>query len=203
MTTSGRAALFAMVFMAGGVLLTVVFFAAAALIVVGHFKPSRRMQRAGWIVLAAWFLPAAGWIYYLQVLTEPDQYSVLSKASVMYGVALPAGAQVNFRKWARRVQWANFQSPQAVQGVEYINQVNFCGQRVCSGTLSRDQEIEGIPCRGQTAVSFSETTGHLIECTLAHPLVRQAVTWPEGITVRIGPSGEVTSPQSPAPSPQP
>ena len=57
MIPSGEAAMFAIVFMTAGVFLTVVFFAAAALIVVGHFKPSRRIQRAGWIVLAVWFLP--------------------------------------------------------------------------------------------------------------------------------------------------
>jgi hypothetical protein len=186
MITTGGAALFAIAFMAAGVLLTVVFFVAAALIVVGHFKPSRKMQRAGWIVLAVWFLPAAGWTYYLQTLTEHDEYRVLSHPEVVYGVPLPAGAQVNFRKWARRVQWATFRTPQTVQGVEYQDQVNFCHQRVCSGTLARDQEIQGLPCRAQTVVNFSEITGRLTECTLAKTFVRQVVTWPAGTTVRIG-----------------
>ena len=186
MITTGGAALFAIAFMAAGVLLTVVFFAAAALVVVGHFKPSRKMQRAGWIVLAVWFLPAAWWTYYLQTLTEHDQYRVLSKPEVVYGVALPAGAQVNYRKWARRVQSASFRTPQTIQGVEYVDQVSFCGRRVCSGTLARDQEIQRLPCRAQTVVAYSETTGRLAECTLARPFARQGVTWPAGTNVRIG-----------------
>jgi hypothetical protein len=187
MIPTGGAAAFAIVFMAAGVLLTVAFFAAAALLVVGHFKPSRRMQRAGWIVLAVLFLPAAPWTYYLQILTEHDQYRILSKPEVLYGVPLPAGAQVNYRWWAHRVQWAIFRTPQIIQGVEYQDQVNFCGRRVCSGTLAGDQEIQGLPCRAQTVVDYSEITGRLTECTLAHPFVRQEVTWPTGTTVRIGP----------------
>jgi hypothetical protein len=186
MIPTGGAAAFAIVFMASGVLLTVAFFAAAALLVVGHFKPSRRMQRAGWIVLAVLFLPAAPWTYYLQILTEHDQYRILSKPEVLYGVPLPAGAQVNYRWWAHRVQWAIFRTPQIIQGVKYQDQVNFCGRRVCSGTLAGDQEIQGLPCRAQTVVDYAETTGRLTECTLAHPFVRQGVTWPPGTTVRIG-----------------
>jgi hypothetical protein len=61
MIATGDAAFFAIAFMAGGVFLTLMFFAAAALVVVGHFKPSARMRRAGWIVLAVWLLPAAIW----------------------------------------------------------------------------------------------------------------------------------------------
>jgi hypothetical protein len=187
MMPSGGAAAFAIVFMTGGVLLTVVFFAALALVVVGHFKPSRSLQRAGFIVLAVWFLPAACWTYYLRILTERDQYRVLSKPEVIYGVPLPAGAQVNFRSWARKVQWATFSTPQTIQGIDYVVQVNFCGGRVCSGTLARDQEIQGLPCRAQSVVYYSETTGHLTECTLAHPFLRQGVNWPGGTIVRIGP----------------
>jgi len=186
MIPSGNAAMFAIVFMAAGVFLTVVFFVAAALIVVGHFKPSRGMQRAGWIVLAVWLLPSACWTYYLQTLTEHDQYRVLAKPEVVYGVPLPAGAQVNYRRWARRIQWAIFRTPQILQGVEYVDQVTFCGRRVCSGTLARDQEIQGLPCRAQTGVNYSEIDGRLTECTLAHPFDRQGVTWPTGTTVRIG-----------------
>lgn len=186
MISGGGAALFAVAFIALGVLLTVVFFATAALVVVGHFKPSRRLQRAGFIVLAVWFLPAACWTYYLQTLTEHDEYRVLSKPEVVYGVPLPAGAQVNYRKWARHLQWVIFRTPQTIQGVEYIDQVNFCAGRVCSGTLARDQEIQSLPCRAQTVVSYSQTTGHLAECTLAHPFARQGVPWPTGATVRIG-----------------
>jgi hypothetical protein len=186
MIPAGGAAAFAILFMAAGVLLTVTFFVAAALLVVGHFKPSRRMQRAGWIVLAILFLPAAFWTYYLQILTEHDQFRILSKPEVVYGVPLPAGAQVNYRRWARRVQWVTFRTPQIIQGVEYQDQVNFCDRRVCSGTLARDQEIQGLPCRAQTVVNYSEINGRLTECTLAHPFVRQGVTWPAGTTVRIG-----------------
>jgi hypothetical protein len=187
MMPSSGAAAFAIVFMMAGVLLTVVFFAAMALVVVGHFKPSRSLQRAGFIVLAVWFLPAACWTYYLRILTERDQYRVLSKPEVIYGVPLPAGAQVNFRTWARKVQWATFSTPQTIQGVDYVVQVNFCGGHVCSGTLAHDQEIQGLPCRAQTVVYYGETTGNLTECTLAHLFVRQGVSWPTGTTVRIGP----------------
>lgn len=186
MSSGSGAAAFAIVFMTAGVLLTVVFFAAMALVVVGHFKPSRSLQRAGIIVLAVWFLPAVWWTYYLQILIEHDQYRVLSKPEVIYGVPLPAGAQVNYRIWARRVQWAAFSTPQTIQGINYVVQVNFCGERVCSGTLARDQEIQGLPCRAQTVVYYSETTGNLTECTLAHAFVRQGVNWPTGTTVRIG-----------------
>ena len=186
MIPTGGDALFAIAFMAVGVLLTVVFFAAGALVVVGHFKPSRRLQHAGFIVLAVWFLPAVCWTYYLQTLIEHDQYRVLSKPEVVYGVPLPAGAQLDYRKWARRLQWVIFRAPQSIQGVEYVDQVNFCGQRVCSGTLARDQEIQGLPCRAQTVADYSETTGHLTECTLAHSFVRQGVTWSTGTTLRIG-----------------
>lgn len=185
MSPTGSAAIFAIAFMAGGVLLTVLFFAAAALVVVGHFKPSRGMQRAGWMVLAVWLLPAAAWTYYLQILTEHDQYRTLAGPEVMYGIPLPAGAVVNFRRWARRVQWATLRTPQSIQGVEYTLQVNFCGQRVCSGTLARDREIEGLPCRAQTEVHYSEITGHLSDCTLSRPFSRQGVTWPMGTEVRM------------------
>jgi hypothetical protein len=185
MMPSGGAAIFAMIYMAGGVLLTVVFFAAGALVVVGHFKPSKRLQRAGFFVLAVWFLPALCWTYYLQTLTEHDQYRVLSKPEVVYGVLLPAGAQVNYRWWARRVQWVTFRTPQIIQGVDYVEQVNFCGRRVCSGTLARDQEIQGLPCRAQTVIYFSETTGSLTECTLARAFIRQGANWPTGTTVRV------------------
>jgi hypothetical protein len=190
MMPNGGAAAFAIVFMTAGVLLTVVFFAAMALVVVGHFKPSRSLQRTGIIVLAIWFLPAVWWTYYLQILTEHDQYRVLSKPEVIYGVPLPAGAQVNYRTWARRVQSATFSTPQTIQGIDYVVQVNFCGERVCSGTLARDQDIQGLPCRAQTVVSYSETTGNLTECTLARQVVRQGVNWPTGTIVRIGPDKE-------------
>ncbi len=186
MIATGDAAFFAIAFMTVGVLLTVVFFAAAALIVVGHFKPSAKLRRAGWIVLAIWLLPAAIWCYYLVVLTDHDRYRTLSKPEIMYGVPLPAGALVNYRRWARQVQWATFTTPQNIQGVEYTLQVNFCGRRVCRGTLARDQDIDGLPCRAQTDVIYSQSTGRLSECTLAHPFVRQGVTWPAGTTVRIG-----------------
>jgi hypothetical protein len=186
MMPNGGAAIFAMIFMAGGVLLTVVFFAAGALVVVGHFKPSKELQRAGFIVLAIWFLPALAWTYYLQTLTEHDQYRLLSRPEVVYGVPLPAGAQVNYRWWARRVQWVIFRTPQTIHGVEYQDQVNFCGQRVCSGTLARDQEIEGLPCRAQTVIYYSALTGSLTECTLSRAFVRQGVNWPTGTTIRVG-----------------
>jgi len=186
MMPNGGAAIFAMIFMAGGVLLTVVFFAAGALVVVGHFKPSKELQRAGFIVLAIWFLPALAWTYYLQTLTEHDQYRVLSKPEVVYGVPLPAGAQVNYRWWARRVQWVIFRTPQTIQGVEYQDQVNFCGGRVCSGTLARDQAIDGLPCSAQTVIYYSALTGSLTECTLSRAFVRQGVNWPPGTTVRAG-----------------
>ena len=134
----------------------------------------------------SWLLPSACWTYYLQTLTEHDQYRILANPEVVYGVPLPAGAQVNYRRWARRVQWAVFRSPQTLQGVEYVDQVNFCGKRVCSGTLARDQEIQGLPCRAQTVVDYSQIDGRVTECTLAQPFVRQGVTWPTGTTVRIG-----------------
>ncbi len=183
-------ALFTIVFMSAGVLLTPIIFVAAALIVVGRFKPSPRMQRAGYIVAAIWLLPAACWTYYLQIFTEQDRYRVLSKPEVVYGISLPAGAQISYRRWARRLQWANFRTPQTIQGVEYINQVDFCNQHICSGTLARDQAIEGIPCRAQSEIQFSPTTTHLTECTLSRSLVVEGVTLPSGTTVRIGPSGK-------------
>ena len=186
MIATGDGVIFAIAFMAASVLLTVAFFAAAALVVVGHFKPSAKLRRAGWIVLAIWLLPAAIWCYQLLVLTERDQYRTLSKPEVVYGIPLPAGAQVNFRKWGRQVQWATFTTPQNIQGVEYTIEVNICGQRVCRGVLARDQDIEGLPCRAQTDVLYSQITGHLTECTLAHPFSRQGVIWPTGTTVRIG-----------------
>ena len=65
---------FVIAFMALGCFLTVIFFVAMALVVVGHFKPSARMQRAGWMVLAVWVIPAAIWLYYLGVVirSRPD-----------------------------------------------------------------------------------------------------------------------------------
>jgi hypothetical protein len=189
MVPSGGAAMYAIAFMTAGVFLTVIFFVGAALIVVGHFKPSRALQRAGWIVLAVWAVPAAAWTYHLQVLTEPDHYRTLQKSEVIYGVPLPAGAQVNLRRWARRVQWATFTTPQAIQGVEYVTQVNFCGSHVCSGVLARDQDIQGLPCRAKTDVHFSEETDQLTWCTLARPFARQGVTWPAGTTLQIDSDG--------------
>ncbi len=167
MIPAGNAAMFAIALMACGVLLTVTVFVAGALIVVGHFKPSRRMQRAGWIVFAVWALPAAAWTYYLQVVTEHDQYRTLTRPEVVYGVPLPAGAVVNYRRWARRVQGASLPTPYSIQGVDYIGQVTFCGKRVCGGTLAHNQEIEGLPCRAQTDVNYSAEKGHLSGCTLA------------------------------------
>jgi hypothetical protein len=193
----GGGALYAIAFMAAGVFLTVAFFVAAALIVVGHFKPSRGLRRAGWITLAIWLLPAAAWSYYLQILTEKDQYRTLAKAEVVYGVPLPAGAQVNYHRWARRVQWAFFRTPQEIRGVEYAGQVNFCGSRVCSGTLARDQEIQGIPCRAQTDVHYSETTGQLTSFTLSRSFARDGVTWPAGTAVNIASSTVTGSYQLP------
>ena len=187
MIATGGTAIFAIALMACGVLLTVMFFVAGALIVVGHFKPSPAMRRAGWIVFAVWAIPAAAWTYYLQVVTEHDQYRTLTQPEVIYGVQLPAGAVVNFRRWARRVQWANLRTPAMIQGVEYVRQVNFCGKRVCSGTLARDQEIEGLPCRAQTEINYSETTGHLGGCTLA----RSAVI--DGKPMQAGDQAVVTS----------
>ena len=183
--------MFTIAFMSAGVLLTPIFFVAAALVVVGRFKPSRKMQRTGYIEAAVWLLPAACWTYYLQILIEPDRYRVLSKPEVVYGVSLPTGAQVSYRRWARRLQWVNLRTPQTIQGVEYVDQVNFCNQHVCSGTLARDQDIRGIPCRAQTTIQFSETTAYLTQCTLSHPLNRQGVTWPAGSIVHIGPDGRM------------
>ena len=190
MTIAEGSAMFTIVFMSAGVLLTPIIFVAAALVVVGHFKPSRRMQRAGYIVAAIWLLPAACWTYYLQIFTEQDRYRVLSKPELVYGISLPAGAQLCYRRWAQRLQWVNLRTPQPIQGVVYINQVNFCNQHICSGTLARDQEIEGIPCRAQTEIQFSPTTTHLTECTLARPLIQDGVTLPAGTPIRIGPDGK-------------
>lgn len=177
---AGREAFFAIALMACGVLLTVMFFVAGALIVVGHFKPSRRMQRAGWIVFSIWALPAAGWFYYLQVVTEHDQYRTLTHPEVVYGVPLPSGTVVSYRRWARRVQSANLRTPFRIQGADYLGLVTFCGQRVCGGTLARDQDVEGLPCRAQADVSYSEGTGRLTGCTLARSFSRQGVAWPAG-----------------------
>lgn len=185
--------------MAIGVLLTVTLFAGAALIVVGHFKPSRRMQRAGWMVVIVWLLPAVPWAYYLQVLTEQDRYRTLSESTVLYGVPLPAGAQVNYRRWARRVQWANLPAPQTIDGVDYAVQVNFCGRRVCSGTLARDQEIQGLPCRAQTEVRYSEQSGAVTGCTFARPFSQQGVTWPAGTALAIGSANSYVLPEGAAP----
>jgi hypothetical protein len=181
--------IFTIAFMSAGVLLTPIFFVAAALVVVGRFKPSRKMQRTGYIVAAVWLLPAACWTYYLQILIEPDRYRVLSKPEVVYGVSLPTGAQVSYRRWARRLQWVNFRTPQTIQGVEYVDQVNFCNQHVCSGTLARDQDIQGIPCR-QAPIQFSPTTAHLTECTLSRPFVQDGLTFLAGTPIRIGPDGK-------------
>jgi hypothetical protein len=190
MISAEGSAMFTIVFMSAGVLLTPIIFVAAALIVVGHFKPSRKMQRNGYIVAAIWLLPAACWTYYLQIFTEQDRYSVLSKPEVVYGISLPAGAQISYRRWARRLQWANLRTPQTIQGVEYINQVNFCNQHICSGTLARDQEIEGIPCRAQTEIQFSPTSTHLTACTLSRALVQNGLTFPPGTPVQIGANGK-------------
>jgi hypothetical protein len=190
MTIAEGSAMFTIVFMSAGVLLTPIIFVAAALVVVGHFKPSRKMQRAGYMIAAIWLLPAACWTYYLQIFTEQDRDRVLSKPEVVYGISLPAGAQVSYRRWARRLQWVNLPNPQTIQGVEYVNQVTFCNQHVCSGTLARDQEIEGVPCSAQTPVQFSPTTTHLTECTLSRSLVREGVTIPPGTAVQIGTNGK-------------
>ena len=193
MTVAEGSAMFTIVFMSAGVLLTPIIFVAAALIVVGHFKPSRRMQRAGYIVAAIWLLPAAFWTYYLQIFTEQDRYRVLSKPEVVYGISLPAGSQISYRRWARRLLWVNFRTPQTIQDVEYVNQVNFCIRHVCSGTLARDQEIEGIPCRAQTEIQFSPTTTHLTECTLSRQLIQGGLTFPAGTPIRIDPNGNPTT----------
>jgi hypothetical protein len=172
-------------FMAAGCFLTVLFFVAAALIVVGYFKPSASLRKGGWIFLAIWIVPAAIWLYHLLILIEGDQYRTLTKPEVVYGVPLPAGAQVNVHRWARRVLWATLPSPQVMQGIEYVGQVTFCDRRICTGTLARDQEIGGVTCQGQKEVHFSEKTGRLTDCTLARPFTRQGVTWPAGATVRL------------------
>lgn len=185
MIASGEASL-AILFMAAGVFLTVIFFVAAALVVVGYFKPSARLRKAGWLLLVVWSIPAAIWLYYLIVFTERDQYRTLLKPEVVYGVPLPAGSQVNFRRWARRVQWATLPKPQAIQGVEYTVEVSICGRRVCSGTLARDQDIQGLPCRAQTEIHYSDKTGDLTWCTVSRPSIRQGVTWPAGTTMILG-----------------
>jgi len=141
-------------FMATGCFLTVLFFVAAALIVVGYFKPSAGLRKGGWIVLAIWIVPAGVWFYKLMVLIEPDQYQTLARPQVVYGVPLPAGAQVNVHRWARRVVWAALPSPQRIQGVEYVGEVTFCDRRVCSGTLARDQEIDGVTWPAGTTVQL-------------------------------------------------
>ncbi|HLK17551.1 MAG TPA: hypothetical protein VKT81_01310 [Bryobacteraceae bacterium] len=183
-------ALTTIMFMSAGVLLTPIIFVAGALVVVGHYKPSRRMQRAGWIVAAVWLAPAMVWLYYLQSFIEQDQYRTLSRPEVVYGVPLPAGTQISYRRWAKRLQWANFQTPQTIQGVEYINQLDFCNQRPCSGTLASDQEIEGIPCRARSAIKFSPETGRLFECTLARDITRDSHRFSAGTVIRIGPGGK-------------
>jgi hypothetical protein len=192
-TTAEGSAMFTIVFMSAGVLLTPIIFVAAALIVVGHFKPSYKMRRAGYIVAAIWLLPAAYWTYYLRIFTEQDRYRVLSKPEVVYGISLPADAQISYRRWARRLLWANFRTPQTIQGVEYVNQVNFCEKHVCSGTLARDQEIEGIPCRAQTEIQFSPTTAHLTECTLSRQLIQGGLTFPAEAPIHISPDGKPTT----------
>jgi hypothetical protein len=70
--------------------------------------------------------------------------------------------------------------------VDYPGQVNFCGGHVCSGTLARDQDIEGLPCRAKTDALFSEATGRLAQCTLARPFFQQGATWPAGTIVDMG-----------------
>ena len=200
---SGGAAVFAIAFMAAGCFLTVIFFVGLALVVVGHFKPSRKMRRAGWIVLVIWLTPAALWLYQLAVLTEHDQYRTLAKPEVVYGVPLPAGAQVNYHRWARRVQWATFTTPQVIEGIEYTGQVNFCGHRVCSGTLTHDQEIQGLLCAAQTEVQFAESDGRLNVCTLSRSFLRQGVNWPPGTMIRTGtdPNDSYLLPDGAAPVP--
>jgi len=131
-------------FMAAGCFLTVIFFVAAALIVVGYFKPSARLRKGGWIVLAIWILPSAFWSYNLMVLIEPDQYRTLTKPEIVYGIPLPAGAQVNVHRWARRVLWVSLPSPQTIQGVEYVGQITFSNGRVSSATLARSQAVDGV-----------------------------------------------------------
>src|SRR5207302_1846508 len=56
----------------------------------------------------------------------------------------------------------------------------FCGGHVCSGTLARDQDIEGLPCLAQTDALFSVATGRLTQCTLARPLFQQSATGQPG-----------------------
>jgi hypothetical protein len=199
MTPTGDAAIYAIAFMAAGVFLTVAFFVGAALIVVGHFKPSRRLQRAGGMVLATWALPAAAWTYHLQVLTEKDQYLTLSKPETVYGVPLPAGTQVNYHRWARRVQWVILHTPQTIQDVDYIGQVDFCGKRVCSGILARNQDIQDIPCHAQAEVHFAEKTSDLTSCTLARQFTRQGVAWPARTVVVVGPNPSYQLPQGAEP----
>jgi hypothetical protein len=181
----GGAVLFAILFVLAAALLAASFLAGAVLVLVGSLKrDGERVRRVGWIVLGVWLVPASAWGYYWLVATERDRYRTLTKAEVMYGVPLPAGAQVNFRKLARRVQWATLPVPQTIHGVEYTAQVNFCGGHVCRGTLARDQDIEGFPCRAQGEVFFSETTGHIDGCTLARAFVSRGATWPPGTVVR-------------------
>ena len=174
-------------FMSAGAVLTVLFFVVLALVVVGYFKPSPTLRRAGWVMLGIWIVPAAVWSYYLMTLVERDQYRTLTKAEVVYGIPLPAGSRVNYHRWARAVQWATLPVPQMIQGIDYKVQVTVCGGRVCGGTLARDQEIQGIPCLGGTEVKYSDRTGRLIDFTVAGPWEQRGVTWPAGTEVTTGP----------------
>ena len=159
---SGGAVVFGVLFVLTGLFLAASFLVAIVLTLLGR----SRLRRVGLIWLGLCIPPGAVWSYLFLRIQERDRYMTLTNSEVVYGIPLPAGTQVNYRKWSRRVQWVVLGSPQVIDGVEYTGQVTFRGRRVLSGTLARDQQIQGVPCRARSHARFAEEDGRLLGCSL-------------------------------------
>lgn len=138
-----------------GIAFAIQFLFAAALITTATIKRWKPVRIAGWIVLATCVPVGFVWV---------DSYRSLERG---------------------REHWITLAAPKTIDGVEYVGKLVFLDGRVSTGTLARNQDVQGIRCLAKTEVHYTRKSGHLEECTLAGPVSRQGAVWPTGTILWI------------------
>jgi len=159
---------------------------------------SLRWIAFGAAILLALPFPLAGALVVFQDIgiarRKAARERLLDRDETVAGLALPAGSRIHFSDEAH-TSLVSIDLPHAtrIRGALVAGALEWSHvQKIWSGTLARDQDIGGWPCRGPDAVEFDhhsvefDDQGVVQRCQLAREHELLGFTLPRGTTVYRG-----------------
>jgi hypothetical protein len=152
----------------------------------------------GAATLLALPFPLAGALFILQSIRIAARtralQRLLDRDEIVAGIALPAGSTIRFSDEAH-TSLVSIDLPHAaeIRGALVAGRLEWAhARKIWSGTLARDQDLGGLPCRGPDAVEFDhhsiefDDQGIVQRCQLAREHELLGLTLPRGTTVYRG-----------------